>query len=171
MGYKDELIEKSNERAQALVQELTRLEEHKNEVKRQLAETQAVLRALGAEGRTPLVVKHALDPESRPTVTMADGSLVYLDPTLIREILSWVGTWRTAKVSGLVSAGSSWKYLKHLKDKGLIEKVGHGRYQRVVKLERLPAREAPVGDESEPKLRTIDGVMTLEEPPERGYGR
>ena len=89
---------------------------------------------------------------------------------MVEQILSWPATWRTAKVVELVGDGS-WKYLKHLKDHGLVEKVGHGRYQRVVKLERLPAREAPIGDESEPKVRSVDGVVTMEAPPERGYGR
>lgn len=175
--YHEEVAERTRERLEALAAELRVLDERRAEIRRQQGQAAAVLKALGFEDRerVPIGERGALYGTSAEHLLLVslDGQGTHIDPAWVERVKSWGHVFRTAEVMALVAPRSdrSGRALIHyLLEQGVIERQGKGKY-RVVRRPEKPL--PPIKDDTEPgpELRLVDGVVTAEPRPERGYGR
>lgn len=175
-GYHDEIVDKSRERLRDLSAELKALDERRAEVRHQQSQVMAVLKALGMDERIPIAEQRAIatssDDHGLSLSVVVHGNTRLVDPAWVERVKSWSHVFRTGEVMALVSPRSSatgTAVIAYLLQQGIIERQGRGRY-RVVR--RTPAPLPPIKDDTVPgpELRLVDGVVTTEPRPDRGYG-
>ena len=174
IDYKEEVIRLSEEKLKGLRFELMRLDQRRGALTAEVKSVESVLRQLGATRPEPAKPSES-ERKSRGSVTVQFGSQTrFIELAIVDRIRAESKVLTTQALDALVGKGKEGArpYIAYLQQNGLMVKLGkRGRYQIVKPLlqQPLPPEKDRVIEDG-PGLRVIDGIVTTEKPPERGYG-